>query len=74
MNAIDHEARGLLNMSTVGIATSLIGAQQAQTQTLLAAKLQKSAAEAEQSFIAEITEAVKSTPPPGTGHVVDVSA
>ncbi|MEQ9519207.1 MAG: hypothetical protein RLN89_07180 [Parvibaculum sp.] len=60
-------------MSAVGIATSLIGAQQAQTHALLSAKLQKSAAEAEQTFVAAIAEAVKSAPPPGTGRAVDVS-
>lgn len=60
-------------MSSVNLATSLIGAQQTQTKALLAAKLQKSAAEAEQSFIAAIAEAVKSTPAPGTGQQVDIS-
>jgi len=61
-------------MSVSGIATAAVVAQQTQTQTSIANLLVKKAHEADQELISVIQEAVKSTPPAGTGKAIDITA
>ncbi len=67
-------------MSTVSTALSSVAAQQVQTQGSLAAVFAKQKAQEDASLVALLQEGAKniekisSTPPPGLGRIVDVSA
>jgi len=67
-------------MSAVSAALSSLAAQQVQTQDKLAAVFAKQQARADASLVSLIEEGAKnieqisSTPPPGLGKVVNVSA
>jgi len=67
-------------MSTVSTALSSIAAQQVQTQGALAAVFAKQQAQEDASLVALLQDGAKniekisSTPPPGLGQIVDVSA
>lgn len=67
-------------MSAVSTAVSSVAAQQAQTQSALAAVFAKQQRSEDASLIALIQDGTKniekitSSPPPGLGQIVDVSA
>ncbi len=67
-------------MSSVSAALSSIAAQQVQTQGSLAAVFAKQQAQEDAALVALLQDGAKniektsSTPPPGLGQIVDVSA